>query len=703
MIALALVMRVVVSAAFFAAAFGKILTPGSTRAIIDTYELDPRLAPVVRILPLVEAALGTGALFAATSRAAGIGACALLVIFSASIVRNLRRGRRGDCNCFGRLHASKIGWRPLFRNGVLIFASAWTALRSQQPSASLMVRNLDHLFSDLWVDAAVGLGALALGIRLMKRNNRGLPAESEVVEVASASQPTLPADERVPEEQLTTLNGDTLSLQRFDVLGSHAILIFVDPECGPCRTVVPVLKRWWDAVSHNKLVVVSSGPVDRTREFLAGIPEERVVLDEDFALARRFGVNGTPSAVRIPADISEAHSIVTGPMAIEILLRQSADPARSSRLLPSSLNRLGIAGRRRSLEARGADSVVSGTALSRREVLTAAVVGAGLALAMTAFGSGPSGASTTEGTTCPSCGTCIDCDWNTSTGALKCHPCKKSCSNAELCTGYANKNSNYRKLQTYLQAHGYSQNGAPTASGLTKNGSQAFLALTTAFASRSRQSPKALLLYQLTNAGEGSAALILDRKGMVASVVTVNAAGRLVTGAVPPPPSSAKTAAATSADSEPTVSLTAASCNDVCGQAWKLVVLSFEVALATEPLGLAVLLASYALPNLGETGESAANSLSVLNVASEASSLAGLAYGLVKDKASDKLKDFDQNVVCNAICNIKLKACCNYTGACFDSDAKCESLCPGGLAHPMAHCDVYINGKKVSSLIPGGV
>jgi hypothetical protein len=44
---------------------------------------------------------------------------------------------------------------------------------------------------------------------------------------------------------------------------------------------------------------------------------------------------------------------------------------------------------------------------------------------------------------------------------------------------------------------------------------------------------------------------------------------------------------------------------------------------------------------------------------------------------------------------------CNYSGACFDSEALCEANCPGGLAHPLAHCDVYINGTKVSTLIPG--
>ena len=46
-----------------------------------------------------------------------------------------------------------------------------------------------------------------------------------------------------------------------------------------------------------------------------------------------------------------------------------------------------------------------------------------------------------------------------------------------------------------------------------------------------------------------------------------------------------------------------------------------------------------------------------------------------------------------------LKFCCNYSGHCNESDAQCEHDCPGGLAHPMAHCDAYLDGKRVSSLI----
>ncbi len=67
----------------------------------------------------------------------------------------------------------------------------------------------------------------------------------------------------------------------------------------------------------------------------------------------------------------------------------------------------------------------------------------------------------------------------------------------------------------------------------------------------------------------------------------------------------------------------------------------------------------------------------------------------------DKLEDQVGQMLCNDfVCKLKLTACCNYTGTCYDSDQLCESKCPGGLAHPMAHCDVYLDGIKISTLIP---
>lgn len=702
----ALMMRLVVGVAFCAAALGKIRRPHSARDIVDGYELDSRLLPIVRALPLVEGAIGVGAFVAGTSRAAGAGAAVLLVAFSGFIARNLRHGRRGDCHCFGTLHSSSLGWRSQLRNGVLLVAATWIALSARQPSLGSGVATLVRHLGEPGVAVTGGLLVVGAGMMLGRRRDRvaAVPAGTDQASAEPAS--VLPTRVDDGDERVITLGGAPLSLRGDDAPGASAILVFVDPECGPCRSVVPVLRQQWAAASRAGMVVVSSGSVDRTRVFLAGIPEQRVVVDEDFALARRFGVAGTPSAVRVARDSTQADEIVTGSLAIESLLQQAAGPARIARLAWRMLDRVGGTRWHRSRVASVPASPRTGRLLSRRDALAAAGVGTTLALALPLIGGASPAAGATPGTVCPSCGSCTDCDWDSSTGAFSCHPCREACSNGKLCTQYANKNANYLKLQQYLETHGYTQHAAPTAAGLTENGSQSFLALMTTLTSRSPRNPKALLLYQLTNSAEVCTALLLDRQGTATSIVTVSSGGQLILGTVPPPPTGVHTAGDAFAGSGPTmetVSTGPASCEDVCGQAWNLIFLAFKVALATEPIGLGVLLGSYALSSLGGSGQSAATALTIGNATRSATSLANLALRLTLKGTTSKLKSFDGNLMCHAICSVKLEACCNYTGACFNSDAKCESLCPGGLAHPMAHCDVYINGKKVSTLVPGGV
>jgi len=76
------------------------------------------------------------------------------------------------------------------------------------------------------------------------------------------------------------------------------------------------------------------------------------------------------------------------------------------------------------------------------------------------------------------------------------------------------------------------------------------------------------------------------------------------------------------------------------------------------------------------------------------------------DVAKDKVTSTAEQLICSTlVCNVKLEGCCNYTGACYDLDTVCERNCPGGLKHPLAHCDVYLTrlGKKIkiSTLVPG--
>jgi putative oxidoreductase len=92
----------VLAAAFGWAAISKILRPRSWRATLDAHEIPPSWARIARVLvPASE--IGVAALVLTGMRvAAGVGALALLVMFSAAVVRARRRlGTAVPCGCFG--------------------------------------------------------------------------------------------------------------------------------------------------------------------------------------------------------------------------------------------------------------------------------------------------------------------------------------------------------------------------------------------------------------------------------------------------------------------------------------------------------------------------------------------------------------------------------------------------------------------------
>ena len=195
---------------------GKLSAGPSARCLVETFALSRRLTPAAYVLPWAELAVAAGLLFARTARWAGAASCLLLVVFSSLLLRNLRNlrnGRAGACNCFGPLGASTtLGRHPLLRNAVLASASLAVAATTTQP--------------DLGRWEALGAlgGALAWLVVITRERH------------PSAGDPSLLGT------TVATLGGPQSTLG--DLLGRSGVatLVFVDPGCGPCRSVLPALR-----------------------------------------------------------------------------------------------------------------------------------------------------------------------------------------------------------------------------------------------------------------------------------------------------------------------------------------------------------------------------------------------------------------------------------------------------------------------------
>jgi hypothetical protein len=203
----------------------------------------------------------------------------------------------------------------------------------------------------------------------------------------------------------------------------------------------------------------------------------------------------------------------------------------------------------------------------------------------------------------------------------------------------------------------------------------------------------------LTSAGESALFALLDAKGKVTVVGTAEPSGQLV-GAVVPAEPPVPTPPATGELSPAGAVLEVATCQKTCKTMWDVVLFAITPLLEGElltPAGWALALGSFLMDEIV---------LSPLQDRLVKLGMLGRVVNFAIDKglgktSIDKLEDRLGDMLCSDfVCKLQLRACCNYTGACYDSDALCESKCRGSLKHPMAHCDVYINGIKVSTLVP---
>jgi thiol-disulfide isomerase/thioredoxin len=315
--------------------------------------------PLATALPVAELLVAVTLLPAGTAWWGAVGALWLLLAFVAAIAVNLARGRRPECNCFGQFGSAPIGWSTLARNGVLAAAAGVVVARgpaSAGPGVGDLVAGPGTTMSTLAMLAVAGaVVALAvLGVvvwllaNLIQQHGRlllrveELEAAARHRHVAHLPDPTLRADgpedagwhqrppapaigEPAPDLRLPDLDGELVDLA--DFRGRPTLLLFWNPGCGFCKTMLPDLKAW-DAeppAGAPRMLVVSSGSAEANRSM--GL-RTTVVLDETFAAGEAFGATGTPMAVLVDADLAVASEVAVGRDAVLALAtRTPAAPA----------------------------------------------------------------------------------------------------------------------------------------------------------------------------------------------------------------------------------------------------------------------------------------------------------------------------------------------------------------------------------------
>lgn len=351
------VVAAMLAAVFVAAAIGKLRNrPRSVDAVRDFGVPASLSAPVALALPFVELAVAVGLLLSVTRRGAAFAAAGLLTAFTGAIAANLLRGRRPACNCFGQSTAKPIGSASLLRNGVLIAAAFVVVsgvgrdvtLGADAPTAS----TLTGLAIAFCLLAVAGQGWLLLG--LLRQNGR-LLMRVEALEGGTVSAGHVAHADRghdhVPDEvvlglpmrataptfEAESVDNGPVSLDELLAPGRPALLLFVDPKCGPCESLLPDVQRWQEELRESlRIVVLTQGDLKAGRDKARANGLVDVLLDPEHMIAESYQYAGTPGAVVVTPEGKIGSAVAAGPQRIRALV-QSLAPRAAVTLPPFAL------------------------------------------------------------------------------------------------------------------------------------------------------------------------------------------------------------------------------------------------------------------------------------------------------------------------------------------------------------------------------
>ena len=219
--------------------------------------------------------------------------------------------------------------------------ATWAALGQAVASASAVALIAIAALIGLAVMGAVLAMVLRQYGRVLVRVER---LESELGIKPEAEVSGLPVGATAPSFNLTSLEGRSVSLTDLQARAKSAVLVFIEPGCGPCTDLMPALVAAQErsvppgppvrpgppGPLDTIVVLVSQGDAAANRSKTTGFAAGDVLLQRDREVAEAYRVVGTPSAVHIKNGVI-ASSLAVGPDAVRVLLDQATAPADPSK------------------------------------------------------------------------------------------------------------------------------------------------------------------------------------------------------------------------------------------------------------------------------------------------------------------------------------------------------------------------------------
>ncbi len=341
--------RVLLGAVFAVAGVAKLADlPGSRQAMRDFGVPAPFAAPLGMLLPLAELTVAVALIPRASAWWGALGSLILLLVFVAGIGTSLARGKQLDCHCFGQLHSAPAGRLTLARNGALAAVATFILFQGRDDPGPSVIAWADALLVAERV--ALGIGVLALVllalegwmlVHLLSQNGR-LLVRLEALEAGrgievgnEAATPGLPVGTPAPGFSLSGLHGETLTLDALRAAGKPVMLIFSDPNCGPCNALLPDIGRWQrEHAGIMTMAVVTRGTPETNRSKASEHGIGTVLLQQNREVAEAYQAHATPTAVLVRPDGTIGNSPAPGAEAIRSLVARTAGAPGSAPTIP---------------------------------------------------------------------------------------------------------------------------------------------------------------------------------------------------------------------------------------------------------------------------------------------------------------------------------------------------------------------------------
>lgn len=342
-----LLARIILALVFGIAGFAKAADAAGLRRTLIEFGVPEKLAaPLGWTLPFVEILVALCLLPLASAWWAAVAALTLLLVFAVGIGANLTRGQTPDCNCFGQLHSKPVSWSVFGRNLLLAGVAGFLVAQGKTRPGLSAFNWLADLKTGEIVILALGLVAVGLlttavvylrrvlsrqgtvleKIEAMKRVIDEDYAEPPPVEREDAAAPVegLPIGAPAPSFSLTAIDGQQVTLDDLLAYAKPVLLLFVSPNCLPCKSLLPVVRVWErDYDDQLTIVLLSKGALEENQKRVAKYGARHLLLQADQEVAADYQSNWTPAAVVISREGKIASQVTYGDEAIRALVNHA--------------------------------------------------------------------------------------------------------------------------------------------------------------------------------------------------------------------------------------------------------------------------------------------------------------------------------------------------------------------------------------------